>query len=351
MSEAKEKISGFLENLTQFVTFGKPQSYKNLTVIPLLLKDDSLDFITIREAEETELGYIQELQNESVATLQAVNNGEKPILIPYMQVVKGGRQDRTIFEPILVSEGSTLIIPSKCIEHSRWSYRSVEEQNTKRFYTSDQKMGQSINAKAIRASYSMKDAQSEVWNSIEAVSNHMNLGLDAAPTRSGIQIQETQKETIDEYQSNFKLVPDQAGLIGIINNQVVGVELYGNSPAFQIFWKDLINSFAVEAILRSEKLKTFKALKPAEISERALHCFEKFKMEYQERDGTGLGTIVEFADPKLIWAGIALVHENKFAHFYVVGKSILPDEQVRTQQMRATQLQRQINLRENQREA
>lgn len=197
----------------------------------------------------------------------------------------------------------------------------------------------------------MKDAQSEVWNSIEAVSNHMNLGLDAAPTRSGIQIQETQKETIDEYQSNFKLVPDQAGLIGIINNQVVGVELYGNSPAFQIFWKDLINSFAVEAILRSEKLKTFKALKPAEISERALHCFEKFKMEYQERDGTGLGTIVEFADPKLIWAGIALVHENKFAHFYVVGKSILPDEQVRTQQMRATQLQRQINLRENQREA
>jgi len=349
MSEAKEKVNGFLENLTQFVTFGKPQTYKNLTVIPLILKDDPLDFITIREAEETDLGYIQELQNESVATLQAVNLGNKPIFIPYMQVVKGGRQDRTIFEPILVAEGSTLTIPSKCIEHSRWSYRSVEEQNTKRFHTSKQKMGQSINAKAIRASYNQRDAQSEVWNSIEAVSNHMNLGLDAAPTRSGIQIQETQKETIDEYQSNFELIPDQAGLIGIINNQVVGVELYGNSPAFQIFWKDLINSFAVEAILRNENKKTFKAMKPAEISERALHCFENFKMQYQERDGTGLGTVIEFADPNLVWAGIALVHENKFAHFYVVGKSILPDEQARTQQMRATQLQRRINIGEQQR--
>ena len=130
---------------------------------------------------------------------------------------------------------------------------------------------------------------------------------------------------------------------------MVAVELYGNSAAFQVFWKDLINSFAVEAILRSENLKTFKALKPAEISEQALHCFENFKMQYQERDGTGLGTIVEFADPNLVWAGIALVHENKFAHFYIVGKSILPDEQVRTQQMRASQLQRQINLREQNR--
>jgi len=348
MSEAKEKISGFLENLTQYVTFGKPQSYKNLTIIPIILKDDPLDFITIREAEENDLGYIQELQNESVATLQAVNQGDKPILIPYMQVVKGGRQDRTIFEPILVPANSTLAIPSKCIEHSRWSYRSFDEQSTKRFYTSDQKMSQSIHAKTIRAGYIMKNAQSEVWDGIESMSSRMALGIEAAPTRSGIQIQETQKERIDEYQANFNLIPDQAGIIGLINNQVVGLELYGNSPAFQIFWKDLINSFAVEAILRSENLKTLKAIKPAETSERALHCFEAFKMQYQERDGTGLGIIIEFADPNLVWVGIALIHENKFAHFYVVGKSILPDEQVRSQQMRTTQLQRRINLGEQQ---
>lgn len=347
MSEAKEKVNGFLENLTQFVTFEAPQSYKNLTIIPLILKDEPLEFITIREAEEQEVGYIQEQQSESVATLQAVNQGTNPMLIPYMQVVKGGKQDRTIFEPILVPAGSTLVIPSKCIEHSRWSYRSVEEQNTKRFKTSA-KMGQSINANAIRAAYIQTSAQSEVWNSIESMSNHMSLSLDAAPTRSGIQVQETQKEKIDEYQAKYKVMPNQAGIIGLVNNQVVAVELYGNSASFQIFWKDLINSFAVEALLRNETQEKVKPLKPAEISERALHCFETFKMQYQERPGTGLGTVVEFADPSLVWAGIALVYENKFAHFYVVGKSILPDEQLKTRQMRASQLQRRINMENRQ---
>jgi hypothetical protein len=348
MSEAKEKVNGFLENLTQFVTFEAPQSYKNLTIIPLILKDEPLEFVTIREAEDKDLGYIQEQQSESVATLQAINQGTNPILIPYMQVVKGGKQDRTIFEPILVPAGSTLVIPSKCIEHSRWSYRSAEEQNTKRFKT-EQKMGQSINAKAIRAAYVQTSAQSEVWNSIESMSSQMNLCHDAAPTRSGIQIQETQKQKIDDYQAKFKLGPNQAGIIGLINNQVVAVELYGNSAAFQIFWKDLINSFAVEALLRSETQEKVKPLKPAELSERALHCFENFKMQYQERPGTGMGTVVEFADPNLVWAGIALVHENKFAHFYVVGKSILPDEKIRTRQMQASQLQRRINVDQQQR--
>jgi hypothetical protein len=267
------------------------------------------------------------------------------MLIPYMQVIKGGRQDRTIFEPILVPSGSTMTIPSKCIEHSRWSYRTAEEQSTKRFKTSEQKMGQSINARAIRAAYIQTSAQSEVWNSIESMSNHMNLRLDAAPTRSGIQVQETQKEKIDEYQAKFKLVANQAGIIGLINNQVVAVELYGNSAAFQIFWKDIINSFAVEALLRSETQEKVKPLKPAELSERALHCFENYKMQYQERPGTGLGTVVEFADhPSLMWAGIALVYENKFAHFYIVGQSILPNEQLRPRQMQASQLQRRVNV-------
>ncbi len=181
------------------------------------------------------------------------------------------------------------------------------------------------------------------------MSSHINLSLDAAPTRSGIQVQETQKEKIDEYQANFKLVPNQAGIIGLINNQVVAVELYGNSAAFQIFWKDLINSFAVEALLRNKTQQNFIPLKAAEISERALHCFETFKMQYQERPGTGLGTVVEFADPSLVWAGIALVQENKFVHFYVVGKSILPNEQLRPRQMQASQLQRRINVDQQQR--
>ena len=54
MSEAEEKVKNFIGNITQFVTLSEPQTYKNLTIIPLILKDDLLDFITIKEAEEAE---------------------------------------------------------------------------------------------------------------------------------------------------------------------------------------------------------------------------------------------------------------------------------------------------------
>ncbi|NVM29008.1 MAG: hypothetical protein HWN65_09190 [Candidatus Helarchaeota archaeon] len=347
MSVAKEKVQNFIQNLTQFVTFNEPQNYKNLTIIPLMLKDDILDFITIKEAEEADLGYIQEMGSEEVASLQAVNKGTKPILIPYMQVVKGGKQDRTIYEPILVPAGSsaeiTIPIPSKCIERSRWAYRTAAERMSKKFSTSPQKMTIGLSAKAMRAPYRMRSMQSEVWGSIEAMSDQMAIGYGASPTRSGIQLQETQKGKLEDYSKHFKIVKNQAGLIGLVNNQVVAIELYGTPAAFKIFWKDLINSYVMEALLRGANAKKLKPLTPAEAHERALQCFEKHAMQFKERKGVGLGIIVEFTDANLIWAGISLVYDNKFVHLYVVGKSIFPDERPRVQQMRVSRLQRQIN--------
>lgn len=346
MSEAKEKIQNFTENLTQFVTLESPQSYKNLTIIPLILKDDLLDFITIKEAEAAELGYIQEMQSETVATLQAVNKATKPMLIPYMQVVKGGKQDRTIFEPILVAAGGTtgltLNVPSQCIERSRWTYRSAPESMSKQFKTSSQKMTIGIQAEAMRAPYRHQYSQSTVWNTIESMSAQMGLGAGAAPTRSGIQMQETQKSKIDEYASHFKTLKNQSGVIVLVNNQVVAIELYGNPTALTIFWEDLLNSFAMEATLRSDGAKDLKPLKATEVHDRALRCFEKLTMQYNERPGVGLGTIVEFADQNLVWAGITLIYDNKFAHLYIVGQSVFPEEKVQTQQLRVSQLRRQM---------
>ncbi|MFX1293580.1 MAG: ARPP-1 family domain-containing protein [Promethearchaeota archaeon] len=341
MSEAKDKIQNFLENMTQFATLDTPQSYKNLIIIPLILKDDVLDFITIKKAEEAEIGFIQEIKSgEQVATLQAVNQGTTPLLIPYMQVVQGGKQDRTIYEPILVAPETTIDIPSKCIEKRRWSYRSHQESKSKRFKTSPMKMTIGIQAKAIRAPYRKKAAQSEVWESIEMMSNHMALGQTAAPTRSGIQMQETQNEKLKDYSKHFKLVKNQAGMIGLVNNQVIAFEIYGNPAAFKDFWKDILNSFAMEGLLRLSDNNDLKTLDSAEIHERTLHCFEKFTIQYTNRRGVGLGTIIEFADQNLIWAGIALVYENKFAHFYAVGKSIFLEQKIRTQRLRVSQLRR-----------
>lgn len=343
MSKAKDKVQNFMGNLPQFVKLLEPQSYENLTIIPLLLKDDLLDYITIKEAETADIGFVQELESEEVANLQAKNSSTKPMLIPYMQTVSGGKQDRTIYEPILVAAGQTIAIPSKCIERSRWTYRSAQEAASKKFYSSPMKMTIGVQAKAMRSGYRSRNMQSEVWNAVESMSDRMSIGRGAAPTRSGIDLQKTQEKKIQDYLKHFKLVKNQAGVIGLVNNQVVSMELYGNPTAFKTFWEDLINSLAMESLIRKRDAKDLQELDAAEIHEKALTSFKDHSIEFKERDGTGLGKVVEFADAKLVWAGITLIHENKFAHFYVVGKSVFPDEQPPARQMRTVQLQRQIN--------
>ena len=45
-----------LHNLKDLLKFGHPQSYKNMIVIPLLLQKDEVEFMSIKEAEEQNIG-------------------------------------------------------------------------------------------------------------------------------------------------------------------------------------------------------------------------------------------------------------------------------------------------------
>ena len=337
----KEAVEDFFKDMTRVLKFGEVQTCENMAAVPLILQDRGLDFITIREAERLEVAWIQEQVSESVGQLEAVNVGEKPVLIPFLQTVKGGKQDRTVYEPILIpaecKESNPLPIPARCIEASRWTYAAQLDggriqfdggKETRKFKTSGIRMNQSVSKRLMEAG----GDQSMLWDSVEAYSELMSIERSKAPTRSYLDMIETKQEEIDEYLAKFKDVEGQCGTAVLVGGEVIGYEFYGNSKAWKDFRQDVLKGYVTEALLRrqikKEKEKEGQEKKEEKIStseahRKALETLTEKISKIEPREGTGLGYVVEFSSSDGNWQGITLIHENKIIHFYAVGKSSL----------------------------
>ncbi len=334
MAKNVEILKDFLGDLTKYIKLSEPQTHKNLTIVPIILKETTeLEFITIRGAENNDTGWIREHESASVSELEAINKNDIPMLIPFMQTIKGGKQDRTIYEPILVPahryEKNPLPIPSKCIEQGRWSFSSdlmfdggnefLHEERKRRFKSAKIRVNPSIMGNALRS----LNPQEAIWDGVMTQMSVLGIGQSEIPTNSFIELSKTQKKKVEDYKIHFRDVEGQCGLAVIINNEIVGLEFYGSSKAWKEFREEIINGFAMEAIIRGDN----EAKTPNDgYLEIVLHAFEDVvQMNFEEQPGTGLGTVIKFSSKDSKWAGITLVYENAFAHFYVTGKSKLPE--------------------------
>ena len=175
-------VEMLFENPLEILALGKPQSHGNMTVIPIIYKGKKIDFISVKEAED--LGLISINETDTVSQLEVINNSDKQVLIPFGVTVHGGKQDRTIWEPILLAAGGIqnlsdgnkspmeqkYTVPAKCVEQSRWSY-----QKGKGFKSSNTRLHPNVAYAAISSA-----GQGSVWNEIQAYRTEMNYSNNVA---------------------------------------------------------------------------------------------------------------------------------------------------------------------------
>jgi len=194
-------VKSMFENPLNFLKLETPQVYKNMVVIPIIIQHDkSLDFITIQQAEELEL--IEIIETDTVGELEVINKSNKQVLIPFGMTVHGGKQDRTIWEPILLPSGGKknilrsnpekfkqkYVIPAKCVEQSRWSY-----VKGKTFKSSNTRLHPNVAFEAISAV-----GQGGVWNEIQSHRAEMKYSASIAPTQSYLEMtKHIEKQTED----------------------------------------------------------------------------------------------------------------------------------------------------------
>jgi hypothetical protein len=110
----------------QSVQFGELQTYKNITILPLIAPaDGTFQYRTLGEALATwDIAITEVSAAGSVPDLMVVNRANKPVLLIDGEELAGAKQNRVLNTSILIKEVSETKIPVSCTEQGRWSYAS-----------------------------------------------------------------------------------------------------------------------------------------------------------------------------------------------------------------------------------
>lgn len=325
LSDPKDIESTTVEGSFEGFRITSPISYKNLQLFPIHGRAalDHVAYMTLGVAMETDNVIVHETGD--VNNLSITNKSDQYIYIQSGDIVKGGRQDRTIQYDVLIAPNAKKIdLPSFCVEQSRWSKRGDEVAN--QFSTSEKMLSNRETKLAAKS----KGSQGEVWSSVsktqdkingtlkEVVSDTYDIRNNASATSLQLALEnEELKKMLEEYKDAFDTNFPTDSVIGFayaINGVFYGVEMYNNSFLFGEMKNKLIESVITEAI--SDTKKDTVDFQPLTVQKLVSHLASA-KYTFEERTLNAASKWVSGVDnvQKLHqYTLIDLAHESKWLH-------------------------------------
>lgn len=231
----------------------KVYSYKNLSIYLLESNDQSSNqYLTLAEAMKQ--SKIELRETGTVSELSVDNLSNNPVFIMAGDIVKGGKQDRTIgIDLVLKPSAKKVPLKSFCVERSRWSQRGGE--SLAKFSTS----AQTLSNRNLKIAAREKKDQSSVWEEVSAYQTNAgtNVNADVKSKQSATSLQLTleNKElraTVQDYikalQSAFDNNKNAVGFAFCINGKISTVEWFENAQLFSKLHAKLFESAANEAV-------------------------------------------------------------------------------------------------------
>ncbi len=213
-------------------------------------------------------GVVQVRETSNVNSLEIENLGDMQVFVQAGDIVKGGKQDRTLMVSLLLPPKSGKIpIASFCVEHGRWSPRGVEDAG--KFTTSTASvpsremklaMQAPITAAPSRLQYAAETSvrQQQVWDGVQVTQHRLAVGtggeVRSAQSASSLQLAlendklvAMRKAYIDALQAAAK-DDDIVGYVFAINGKLNSGDVYSSNALFKKMWPKLLQASAVEAI-------------------------------------------------------------------------------------------------------
>ncbi|MFZ1984567.1 MAG: DUF6569 family protein [Desulfatitalea sp.] len=232
-----------------------PYRCENLSVF-LIHGNDKVSgkkFLSLAEALDKRLVTIHETGNVNRLTAQN-HSAESYIFIQSGDIVKGGRQDRTLGQDVLLPPKSGKIaLDSFCVEQGRWSQRGKETAAT---FSSSSKH---LSSKELKLAAKRAKSQTEVWKAVAAEQERLSqtVGQSVRNDASATSLQlSLESNAIEEKSRKYQqmLLPigqgekDAVGFAYAIDGQFTTAEVYGSSALFQMLWPKLIEAATCESI-------------------------------------------------------------------------------------------------------
>jgi hypothetical protein len=255
-----------LQAFTESPEISGPYSHGNLAVYLIHgPSDDDREYLTLDEALTAggvvvrEKGARQGRDQAEVNSLEIENKSGKWLFLQAGDIVKGGKQDRTIMTDLTLPPGAPpTAIDAFCVERGRWTATSGP-----RF---DRNTGL-VSGVALKRAIQGEKNQARVW---EEVAKADAKATDAA--RAGGHVMPASATTLSDTGTYNAIVENPtlqgdrkqivAALVGeieksrtatgmavAINGQIVSADVYASASLFRKLSRKLLDSYATEAVL------------------------------------------------------------------------------------------------------
>lgn len=241
-------------------TLSAPVTAHNLTGWFILAPTPALDhdYSVLEEAIDSQTTLLHETGD--VNELLIENTGEIDLFIQAGDIVKGGKQDRTIGTDFVVPARSGRIpLPAYCVEQARWRRRSSEP------VTHFSASKDFVSSKKARIALQLLKNQGEVWKSVaeeqESLASAVEADVRSAASPSSLQLtyeHESVRRAVSDYTTPLDAAPAAAGgsVVGVawaINGVPSHADRYVNPRLFAKVWPKLLRAAAIEALSQSRR--------------------------------------------------------------------------------------------------
>ena len=234
------------------VRLGIPQHHRHLTVYPLLSPNErDLPYILLTDAINTSLVEITEKDGGTVPTLIARNSANDAVLILDGEQLIGAKQNRMTNRTILLPARSETEIPVYCMEQGRWQHHTPSMSTKPHFSPSKVRRY----ARTVEADHSergemaspqmLSQAQGGVWNEIREVA--CKIGAQS-PSGALDHAYDVAQDSIDTWLTHFPAVPQQVGLLAMIGNQPLGVDVIGGANLYSRLHQRFLYGYVMDAL-------------------------------------------------------------------------------------------------------
>src|SRR5438552_11379158 len=249
-------MTSLLSDYLSQIELREPQQFKNLIIVPVFTSADAhADYLTLTEALERQLASITEVSDSGqVPHVKVTNSAELRLLLVDGEELIGARQNRTLNTSILLAGKSETIVPVSCTEAGRWSYKTAAFADAG--YVSPhnlRKAKSSSVAASLKAAMGHKSDQHAVWGEVAQYCLSSNV---QSPTSAMHDTLAARVKELEEYVQNLKPLPNQKGLVVLVNGQVLGADVVSSARAYQVLHAKFVRSYALEALLERQPAVT-----------------------------------------------------------------------------------------------
>jgi hypothetical protein len=207
-------------------------------------------YVTLDEAMKKNMVKVTEHDRGEVSTLFIENVSTDTVMILAGEVVQGGKQDRMVGQDVVLNPKSgKKDLSVFCVEHGRWSAGS----SGKAF-----KQSYAISSNEVRKAGVVKKDQGEVWNKV-AENTSKNKAASSTGTLAALKQSASFNSELKKYTDYFEKVifneKDVIGVVAISGDVILGCDMFATHTIFQQHYKNLIHSYATEAITSGKEVK------------------------------------------------------------------------------------------------